>query len=145
MKSPEIIAFNADHLEGLEPRENIDMSLVRHYATTVEIAGPAFSAVRDGRILGCAGVAKLWHGVGEAWTVLGPEACTCGFWFHRTVRRMLGDIIDELGLIRLQAMVLADSERNNKWIKRLGFSFEGRMPKFGPDGKDYNRYAIVRG
>ena len=42
----------------------------------------------------------------------------------------------------LQAIVRSDFKDAHKLAKFLGFESEGLMRKYGPDGSDYERYAI---
>lgn len=140
-----LVPFRVEHLYQIVPRETVNMDQAIAAAIRLEGLGPAFTAIDGERVIGCGGVARLWGRVGEAWTLFGAEIAEHPVWLHRTVRTMLRDIMDGMDLDRLQVNVLADSERNCRWVKRLGFRFEGLMERFGPNGEDYARYAMIRG
>lgn len=133
--------FQIEHLHQIVPRETIRMDQAIAAAIRLDGLGPAFTALDGERVIGCGGVARLWGRVGEGWTIFGSEIAEHPVWLHRTVRPMLRDIMDGMDLDRLQVNVLATSERNCRWIERLGFKLEGLMIRFGPNGEDYFRYA----
>lgn len=137
--------FQIEHLHQIVPRETIRMDQAIAAAIRLEGLGPAFTALAGERVIGCGGVIRLWGRVGEGWTILGAEIAEHPVWLHRTVRTMLRDIFDGMGLDRLQVNVLAASERNCRWVNRLGFQPEGLMKRFGPNGEDFVRYAMIRG
>jgi len=106
--------------------------------------GPAYSAVINGKIWGCAGVILLWPGVGEAWAISilnAPQ--TFPIFFHKAVIQMLNRIIKLHELHRVQAAVRCDWEQAQKWIERIGFEREGLMRQYLPDHADCWRYAKV--
>lgn len=140
-----LVPFAIEHLYQIVPRETIRMEQAIAAAIRLDGLGPAFTAMDGERVIGCGGVARLWGRVGEAWTIFGAEIQDHPIWLHRTVRTMLRDIMDGMGLDRLQVNVLATSERNCRWVFRLGFQAEGLMERFGPNGEDFIRYAMVRG
>ena len=98
----------------------------------------------DGEPIATAGVAVLWPGVGEAWTIVTSRAEKAKISLHKAVRRGLDDVQDHLPLRRVQAVVRADYERSQRWVERLGFVNEGLMRSYGPEGADYYRYGRIR-
>lgn len=110
------------------------------------LAGPSFTAILDGRPLGCAGVLFPWPGVGMAWMVVSEEMGEHGFWLCRTVRAFLDEIIRVQALHRLEAVALVDSPRNQSWLEGLGFHVEqdGTARGFFSDGRSVKRYEWVK-
>lgn len=104
--------------------------------------GPAFTGLYRDQVIAIAGVIPFWEGVGEAWAMFSPEAYKHAFFIHRGVIKVLGQIVAKSGLRRVQAMVQKDFAVGNRWIKALGFQFEGEMPEYF-NRKTFNRYAIV--
>ena len=107
------------------------------------VNGPAFTMLEDGKPVVSAGVYILWPGVGEAWMHLSP-------WFHRhvkvvyrEVRDILCQVIITKSLRRVQCPIQADMPQNKRFVEHLGFSPEGLMHRWGPNGKDYWLMAIV--
>lgn len=144
MGSPRIIPFRPEHLVQIKIRVNTG-SVTDYLAVgkMYEAMGPAFSAELDGKILGAAGVAILWKGVGEAWVWVPQEVVVHPLFFHRNVKAMMAEVKQMKKLVRIQTTVKVRDVTANQWIKRLGFKAEGVMRRWGPDGEDHIRYAIV--
>jgi len=114
------------------------------YAIEREMKGPAFTAMVGEQVLGCAGIMVSWKGMGTAWVVLSDDAATHGVWITRMVRAFMGDIIKSLELRRVEAVVLADSPRNLRWIRYLGFTPENSIAQmYTQDGRDVVRFELI--
>lgn len=114
------------------------------YVRVYQERGPAFTGLVEGEIMGCAGVCLLWRGVGAAWLVTGPLVPQYPLAFHRAIRDGLQTVMESLHVWRLQADIHQGHEVSQRWVRRLGFAYEGILHKYGPDGADYVRYARVR-
>ncbi len=115
------------------------------FAIGKEQGGPAYTAMIDGKVLGCAGVVIPWPGMGIAWVTFDKSIERYGLWATRTIRRMFNDIIKGLHLYRVEAVVLTDNIRNQRWIEMLGFTKEnGTARAYTPDGRDVLRYELIR-
>jgi len=110
------------------------------YAQLLAASGPAVSAIEDGILLGCCGVAATPYTGGILWGFVGTDCGPRMLKVHRGVSRF----IDSVRHRRIEATVLAGFEPGCRWMKLLGFEFEGVMRKYGSDGSDYLRYAKVR-
>ena len=144
MNKPRIIPFKPEHLVKIRARG--DTGFVTDYLAIgkmYEALGPAFSGEVDGQLLGAAGIAILWKGVGEAWVWVPPEVARYPLFFHRNIRDMMVEVKRAKHLVRIQTTVKVRDVTANAWIKRLGFKAEGVMRRWGPDGEDHIRYAIV--
>jgi RimJ/RimL family protein N-acetyltransferase len=145
----EIVPFAPEHLLAIAPgpfdaaaAEGLDL---RAMASARADIGPAWSAVmRNGEVLGCAGIVPLWRGVGAGWLFGGEELRRYPVALHRAVARGIPRAMRGLGLHRLQISVHEDFARSLAWAARLGFACEGAMPGYGPDGATYIRYARTR-
>ena len=113
------------------------------YGQKLEESGPCFSAFDQDELIGVGGVALYWCGVGEAWLILSSMVQEFPFSLHRIVSRTLDKIITDEHLHRVQTVVPYLHMRAMAWIVRLGFKYEGLMPKYGPDGSWFSRYARV--
>ena len=142
---PTLIPFRAAHLETLTDRDTGGHQ-ARRFAVEKEQRGPAFTALVGADILACAGVMVVWPGVGFAWVVLGTDAPRYRLWLTRTIRAVLADITRSLGLHRVEAVVLADSPRNLRWIRALGFRPENDIAQaYTQDQRDVVRFERVQG
>lgn len=129
------------NLRGYEEHEFGFMGGIDAFARAYE-NGPAFTLLYKDKVVGCAGVMVLWPGVGEGWFRGSPliyehkekviEASVAGF-----------KMIKDNGFHRIQAVVLKGWGAANRYVKTLGFEFEGEMRMYGPDKRDFLRYALV--
>lgn len=87
----------------------------------------------------CAGTIELWHGRHLAWSFLGEQAGKHMFQITRVVSRYL----EMKQFRRVEAYVDSDFPQGHRWIKRLGFTYEGTMEAFLPDGRNQALYARV--
>lgn len=101
-----------------------------------------WSAFRDGALISCCGIMRLWTGRGEACVNL---ADSVNRWdMLRIYRWTLEKIIQaeqELDLRRVEATTKADWPPGERWLRMLGFTEEGRLRFYGPDGRDHMMWA----
>lgn len=141
---------------SIRPFEPSDMAVIRpvhdlgsesilteRYGLFLKQSGPAFTAWVDGEPAGAAGLVLIWPGVASAWAVLGREIIAHPMTLHRKIVHGIGMLREEHNLHRIQADVSEDNATAIRWIRRLGFAYEGRMPGYGPNGENYERYAIT--
>jgi RimJ/RimL family protein N-acetyltransferase len=105
--------------------------------------GTAFTGFAEDGIIGCAGILPVWSGVGHAWVVMGKDYKSHRIWIHKNVKSFMNKVICGLDLRRVQANVVCDFDAGKEWLERMGFENEGRMKKYGPDGKDHYLYARI--
>lgn len=145
MADPILISFRAEHLLCLRNRDN-DMQEPDTLRRMKETGGPAFTAVLDGQVLGCAGLVIPWPGMGLAWMAVGHDLAHHGLWLTRTVKRGLRDLIHAYALYRVETLTLTDQPQYQRWLEICGFSREnGRARHYTPDRQDMFRYEWVEG
>lgn len=111
-------------------------------------SGIAYAGWIGDHVVGCAGVLQLHTGVGEAWALLGnalPDGQPSRLWVAVSIVVRWG--IREafrVGYHRIQTVVAADMPPAIRWVRRLGFAFEGPLVAYGPDRRDYLRFATFR-
>lgn len=110
------------------------------YGQTLVDAGPAFTGLCSGEVVGCAGVVMLSAQRGHAWALVGEAAPAVFVAVHRAV----GAFLDGLALRRVETAVDSDFAAGHRWARMLGFAREGRMRGYTPDGRDADLYARVR-
>ena len=104
--------------------------------------GRGLALIDNGKVYAVTGLAPVWEGVAEAWFLPTREMQGKRIQTVRLVKRELDAAITRLKLTRVQAVVRSDFTNAHKLAKFLGFTSEGLMHKYGPDGLDYERYAI---
>ncbi len=146
----EVESFHAEHLKEIELPER-DRPIwaasgdeILKIGGYYEKFGPALTGRVDGNILACGGMVIERPGLGNIWLVPSVHVQTHRKSFHKTVLRLFGKVLDNYSTRRIQASVLKGSAVDVRWIRRLGFRFEGTMAGFGANGEDYDLYALVR-
>lgn len=102
---------------------------------------PGITLMDDDQVVACGGVVLLWPGVGEAWMRTSPLIERYPLAVLRGTRNFLNAAFRVLGLRRLQCTVRDGYTPAVKWAERLGFSSEGRLRAYGPDGADYTMFS----
>ena len=144
MTRPLLRPFRAEDLLTFANRDGWHGQTVR-LAIEKERGLVAFTAEADGQILGCAGIVSPWPGVGICWMELAEGMARHRLWMTRITRRVLEDTVRAHGLHRLEAVVLADNERNQRWIEAFGFEQEGGKARaYTADRRDVIRFQRVR-
>ena len=139
----DVVPFEPEHLDSimLQPTQQRFFSyFTPAYAQALKTSGPCFSGIDGNRVLGCAGLVKQWENRAIAWALLAGDIGTDFIRVHRAVDRFL----DICGVNRVEAYVDAHFEQGHRWIQMLGFTQEGYMKQFNPDGGDAVLYARLR-
>lgn len=140
--------FRPDDLAALEiqHQQSLEMMGVADWGAMGVAAaerGPAWTGTIGGRPVGCAGFALMWPGRAAAWCLL-----ACGIprmaWpaVHRAVKSRMAQL-PALGIHRVECEVAHGFLAGHRWVRMLGFDHEGVMRAYGPDGRDFHRYAKV--
>jgi hypothetical protein len=141
-----IVPFEPRHLAHIEPgpfeRLAVEGLEFDWSAPGSAIPGPGFTMIDgDGTPLGAGGLVPLWHGVAQGWIFASDGLRRHPVVLHRAVARGLAMAEAGLGLHRIQITVHENFAASRRWVERLGFRFEGRMPGYGPNRDTYLRYA----
>ena len=99
-----------------------------------------FTGLFDGEPVILAGVYLLWPGMGEAWALLSKDFRKHGIFIHRSVMKYLPLVAESQRLKRIQAVCDESHKEAVDWLKRLDFTFEGRMPMYWKK-KSFFRFA----
>lgn len=140
----DIVKFKKEHLNevdehvfGLSVKENISYAQLE----ALEKRSHAYSVIKNGKVLGCAGVTEYWPGRGEAWAILSTNLKHDFMTFHNEVKKFL----DNVPIKRVEAVVDRDFKDGIRWVNMLGFSLEAPcMKAYGRDGKDCILFSRVR-
>lgn len=142
----DFIPFAPGHLAilQLQAAQAYLQALVAKPEYGAAMAGPhAWSGLRDGKIVGCAGVVEQWAGRAICWALLGRDIRTGDFLrVHHKVTAVLGSVHRE-GTRRIETSVDAAFDAGHRWVRALGFAPEGLMRCYSPDGRDHVLYARI--
>lgn len=140
--------FRADDLAMLElqHQQSLEMMGVADWGEMGAAAaarGPAWTGTLGERVIGCAGFAMLWPGRASAWCFLASRLPRA-IWpaLHRGVAARLAQV-PALGVHRVECEVAHGFLAGHRWVRLLGFEHEGLMRAYGPDRRDFHRYAKV--
>lgn len=123
-----VVPFIPEHLKALrlQPAQAwlVPAMQADGYGEAFVQAGPAYTAIVDGRVVGCLGVAELWQGRCAAWALLAADIGAHFVAIHRAVRAFL----TECGFRRIEAYVDVGFEQAHRWARLLGFKLETPEP-----------------
>lgn len=141
-----VVEGTPEHLLQLVPRpefkstlEDRERVIRRFYATG------GMAVINDcAKPVAFFGANFIYPKVVQIWAVVSEDVKLTPIAFHRTVQRLLESFTQTHGLARVQITVRADFLAAKKWALALGFKYEGKLKKYGPDGSDYFIYARVK-
>lgn len=99
----------------------------------------AYTAMRGGEVLACAGIADNEHIKRYAWALLAENA---GAAMLRATRACLGVLSHESGPV--QTHCRTDVAANGRWLALLGFKPTGQVDRM-PDGRDMELWTREAG
>lgn len=150
--SLDIVPATFEHYIQLVPRE-IEQESLRNFAGESDAKflmkhyidkSYAFTGIAEEGIVGIAGIMPMWPGVAEAWFFSSDLLHK----YHRQVLRAMKLKLDiaqeEFKLHRLQARTADGFYKADKFLKVLGFKYEGPLVGFCSNAKDYHLYTRIR-
>ena len=138
------VPYLPEHANLLKPRKQFSQMEVESIDRFVGIPYSYMETVMlEDEPVAVLGMVLLWKVVAEVWTVISEAAKKAPISFHKCVLASLIYHERLLGVSRTQMAVRKEFEEGRKWAESLGFDLEGIMVKYGPDGKDFYRYARI--
>lgn len=136
----DVVPFEPWHLEWLtEMTAEAWLGKDLNYGRMLKSAGPCFTGFVGDQVIACAGAFQVWEGRAQAWSMLSTALPQHIMGVHRAVKRFL----DRYPVRRVEITVDPRSAPAVKWAQRLGFSYEGTMPGYTPQGDTMDLYARV--
>lgn len=138
-----ITDFCIDHLYqmDIQPHQAWTRDLLDYGYGAFYQRGIARTVWLDGDPVACFGESIVWDGVGECWAILAGNIGISMVAVDRAVRALIGKVSTR----RLQAYVDASFEPGVRWMLDLGFTVEGKLKRYLPNGNDAFLFALVRG
>lgn len=140
----QIVPFDPVHLQTLNIQAAqawlSEEMLKPEYAALVASAGVAFSGVDGDTLVGCAGLMSFHKDRAVAWALLSQQSGPHFVKIFRAMQRYL-EVCD---IRRIEAQVDSTFAAGHRLVKMLGFSHEGRMRAYFPDGRDADLYARIQ-
>lgn len=98
----------------------------------------------DGEIAAILGVVPLWPGVGEVTmipsSVFYQNLKTC----VKFTRNTIALAAETFNMHRIQATTLTSNPKHGRFMEAMGFTHEGRLRGYGPNGEDFEMYSYTR-
>lgn len=138
-----VVPYKPEHLLSMvfQPSQEYLRAYLTPEIAEAVASHEAFSGVAGDRVIGCAGLVKVWEGRALAWAYLSNEASRHMLGITRATRHFL----DVFGPRRVEMAVDLEFAEGHRWANMLGFSLEaGRMKSYRPDGGTCSLYARVR-
>jgi hypothetical protein len=108
------------------------------------VKGLSFTALHNGRPIGCGGIRPLWSGVGEAWVIFGPDVQDHTLFLYRNTRSYMKKLAWKYKFHRIQAYCRVDFPQAFGFLEILGFKIEGKAYKYNLDKTDAYSMALTR-
>jgi hypothetical protein len=136
------VPFHEAHLVSLSVQNKYSQTLSKILPINEMIAvqakfGDAFTAILHGKPVACFGSVRIWDGVEEMWLLMEER----GREYRKTLTRAAINYRDFRviagNLHRIQITVRCEDMRAVRWGIAIGFTIDGMMKAYGPDGSDY--------
>lgn len=103
--------------------------------------GIAVTAVEDGNIMACGGVAYISHQEGIVWVKVSKKCLRQSFRWARTIRETFRIMIESLGSMTIITYILTDFCKGEKLARLIGMKKTDKTYKF--NNNIYNKYMVV--
>lgn len=134
----------AHFFAAIEDRADTVVGTIGHMAKGADIytlPRHGFAYVDSGDIYAVAGIVPLWDGCGEIWAIPTKRAKQKSVTLGRHLLRTIDNLSKDLKMRRVQAAVRVGHHDAHRLVQSFKMEKEGLMKMYGPDGKDYVRYA----
>lgn len=131
-----VVPYSPEHLERLEPRDC--------YASgecPKTIMNSAFTFLDRGEVVAICGGFPFVPGVIHFWGLLSEKITRTPIAFHKRCLDVLEWYEKQEKPRRIQIDVRADYVMGKRWAESLGFTLEGTMPAWAPDGAAHHLYG----
>lgn len=102
--------------------------------------GLAITAVEDGNVMACGGVAYINSKEGMVWVKVSKRCLEQSFRWARTIRETFGIMIESLGSMKIVTYVLTDFCKGEKLARLIGMKKTDKT--YEHNGNMYNKYMV---
>ena len=143
-----IVPFIREHAQRFSASqpdlEGFDRNELKERIINQSTVGQGITVLHRNKVIGIFGSTPIWQGLEEAWFLVDEAVRRYGIAMTKVAKKFILLKFQEDSLNRLQITVRCTDVRAYKWAKCLGFSDDGVMRRFGPDGSDYFLMSIVK-
>ena len=119
----EIVPFEPRHLGDIDPPVGTKDE-ISQLCEMYQKRGPAYSAIEDGRVVGCSGI-NIEGDCGMAWAFLSDSLRKRPAFLPRAITRGLARETRAHNLKKVMVSARADWPSARRWLERLGFTQQG--------------------
>lgn len=98
------------------------------------LIGQTLTVEHEGQVVVVMGMARLWPGVADTWSLVHPSSGVPARQLVRIVRESLETYAQVEQLRRANAV--ASDNKQARWMRLLGFEYEYTQHQAGPEGED---------
>lgn len=131
----DVLGVDLQPCQAIEPGD-IDLA----YGTRVAAHGRAWTAERDGKVIGCGGLLEMFPTQALAWALLSRPMGNAMVAVTRQARRAMA----EAQWPRVEALVRADWPEALEWAAVMGMRQAAYLRRWGPMGVDHVLYEVIR-
>lgn len=131
----EVAPLTLAHLDHLPLPAGLDQ---RAYFTPGSVA---CCVLKDGAPVFAGGIVNLMWNRGEAWILRTPFLLSHPKTCVRLMREFIPAMAADYGFVRVQATCIKGVSA--KLFRHLGFDYEARLAKFGPNGETCDMYSRI--
>lgn len=135
MSSVEVVKSSEDHLSLVPEMPFGDKSVL--------LSDNTYTVLCDGKPIAIGGIMPVWNGVGEAWAFFSSDFKKRPKLLLMLVKYYLDKVIKDCYLHRVQCMVLEGHKVGTRFVKKLGFEYEGTMRNYGQQCETFERWAKI--
>lgn len=133
-----IVPFEPTHLAEIDIK-------ACHLGEKVEsISTPAITFLLGGEPISIFGGLQICPGNLQIWGLCSEKVRARPIAFFKALKLMLDFYATEKKMHRIQMSVIESYREGQRFAEALGFSYEGTMTNYGPDGSNYFLYARTR-
>jgi hypothetical protein len=138
----QFVPFHEAHLMSLNITNEYSQTISKVLPINQMIAaqakhGNAFTAILHGNPVACFGSVRIWGGVEEMWLLMEERGRKVAVSLTKAAIAYRDFRVISANLHRLQITVRCEDIRAVRWARAIGFTIDGMMMKYGPDGSDY--------
>lgn len=137
-----LVPFNPAHALNMKVEDPGSISMRQNLEffdimATQAATGHAITALLHGQPAACFGSVHVWKGVEEMWCLMEERARRYRLSMTKIAIAYRDFRVISGNLHRLQLTVKCDDQRALRWAAAIGFTLEGQMKRYGPDGSDF--------
>lgn len=127
-----------------EQQDRMTVSMLQQADMIKSYSVNNISVYYEDKLLYVGGLVPMWENVAEGWLLVSDAFPELFKKEPKTFIKGMRACFEALPFNRIQTPVREGFEQGKRLMKSMGFEEEGLMRKYGPDQRNYHRYALVK-